>query len=154
MLFVEYEGADDLIGYFTENLSTGGTFVATSRELPIGTRVQLGLSFPGLLEPISIVGVVRWHRTEGDEEGGAGAGIQFEAGPGRDQLATIVERIRTHDPRTVSRLFRMLVVEDNRHVAALIKDGLRGSSRRDFNDNVSFVFTSAEDGRAAIELLK
>jgi hypothetical protein len=39
-LFVEYEGADDLVGDFTENLSSGGTFVATNRELPLGTRVS------------------------------------------------------------------------------------------------------------------
>lgn len=36
-LFVEYEGADDLVGDFTENLSSGGTFVSTNRSLPIGT---------------------------------------------------------------------------------------------------------------------
>src|ERR1700733_5070096 len=42
-LFVEYEGAAGLIGDFPENLSTGGTFVATKRELPIGTQVQLVL---------------------------------------------------------------------------------------------------------------
>lgn len=153
MLFVEYEGADDLIGDFTENLSTGGTFVATTRHLPLETRVQLVLSFPGLLEPISIEGVVKWHREDGDE-GGAGAGIQFEPGPGRDSLATIVERIRSNDPRTVSRLFRVLVVEDNHHVAALIQDGLRGSSRRDFRDGISFVFKSAQDGRQAVEILR
>src|SRR6188472_68875 len=80
-LFVEYEGADDLVGDFTENLSSGGTFVATNRELPTGTRVQLVLSFPGLLEPISIEGTVRWTRVDG-LEGDAGAGIEFEAGPG------------------------------------------------------------------------
>ena len=154
MLFVEYDGADDLIGDFTENLSTGGTFVATTRPLPLGTRVKLVLSFPGLLEPISIEGVVRWHRTEETEEGAVGAGLQFEPGPGRDALAAIVERIRRNDPGTVSRLFKVLVVEDNHHVARLIQDGLRGSSRRDFHDNISFVFKSAEDGRAAIELLR
>jgi len=152
MLFVEYEGADDLIGDYTENLSTGGTFVATARPLPMGTRVQLVLSFPGLLEPISIEGDVRWHRVDG-EPGGAGAGIQFAPGPARDSLAAIVDRIRRHDPGTVSRLFRVLVVEDNRHVAALIQDGLRGSSRRDLR-NISFDFKSVEDGRAAIELLR
>ncbi|MBA3541040.1 MAG: response regulator [Deltaproteobacteria bacterium] len=151
MLFVEYEGADDLIGDFTENLSTGGTFVSTNRPLPIGTRVQLVLSFPGLLEPISIEGVVKWHREDNAAEDG-GAGIQFEPGPGRDALADIVERIRTNDPQTVSRLFRVLVVEDNKHVAALIQDGLRGSSRRD--SNISFVFKSAEDGRQAVEILR
>src|SRR6476659_4399737 len=82
-LLVEYEGADDLVGDYTENLSTGGTFVATNRPLPIGTEFRLVLSFPGLLEPISIVGTVRWHRgtrSEGDVVGDgeeAGAGIEF-----------------------------------------------------------------------------
>lgn len=152
-LFVEYEGADDLVGDFTENLSTGGTFVATSRELPLGTSITLVLSFPGLLEPISISGVVRWARADGPE-GDGGIGIEFEPGPGRDALASVVDRIRERDPKTVSKLFRVLVVEDNRHVAALIQEGLRGSTRRDFGNGVSFVFRNAEDGRAAVEILR
>jgi len=150
-LFVEYEGADDLVGDYTENLSAGGTFVATSRELPIGTKVQLVLGFPGLLEKIALEGIVRWTRGEAE---GAGAGIQFEAGPGRDELAAVIERIKSRDPKTVSRLFHVLVVEDNRHVAALIQDGLRGSSRREFGGGVSFVVRNAEDGRQAIEILR
>ncbi len=152
-LFVEYEGADDLIGDFTENLSSGGTFVATNRALPIGTNIQLVLSFPGLLEPISIEGVVRWKREDGHAEGDAGAGIEFEPGPARDALAAIIDKIKSRDPKTVSRLFRVLVVEDNKHVAQLITQGLRGSARRDFG-GVSFVFRNAEDGRAAVEILR
>ncbi len=150
MLFVEYEGADDLIGDFTENLSSGGTFVATNRELPLGTSVRLVLSFPGLLEPIAIEGTVRWRRGDGDT---AGAGIEFTPGPARDALATVVDKVRSRDPKTVSRLFRVLVVEDNAHVAKLIQEGLRGSSRRDFG-GVSFVFRNAVDGREAVEMLR
>lgn len=152
-LFVEYEGADDLVGDFTENLSTGGTFVATNRVLPIGTRVQLVLSFPGLLEPIAIEGRVRWKRDEPGEEGDAGAGIEFEPGPAQNALAAVIDKVKNRDPKTVSRLFRVLVVEDNKHVAQLITEGLRGSSRRDFG-GVSFVFRNAEDGRAAVEILR
>jgi len=152
-LFVEYEGADDLVGDFTENLSTGGTFVATNRALPIGTRVQLVLSFPGLLEPISIEGMVRWKRDVPGEEGDAGAGIEFEPGPAQRALAAVIDKVKLRDPKTVSRLFRVLVVEDNKHVAQLITEGLRGSSRRDFG-GVSFVFRNAEDGRAAVEILR
>ncbi len=152
-LFVEYEGADDLVGDFTENLSSGGTFVATHRSLPIGTQIQLVLSFPGLLEPIAVEGTVRWTRG-GDPEGDAGAGIEFVAGPARDALAAIVERIRSRDPRMMARLLRVLVVEDNRHVAELIQQGLAGSTRRDFGGGVSFVFRNAEDGRSALELLR
>jgi uncharacterized protein (TIGR02266 family) len=159
-LFVEYEGADDLVGDYTENLSSGGTFVATNRELPIGTQIQLVLSFPGLLEPIAIQGTVRWTRGNaanagvippGDE---AGAGIEFQPGPARDQLAQVVNRIRTRDPKTVSRLFRVLVVEDNKHVAQLIHDGLKGSSRREFGGGVTFAVRNAEDGRQAVEMLR
>ncbi|MEO7735087.1 MAG: response regulator [Kofleriaceae bacterium] len=152
-LFVEYEGADDLVGDFTENLSSGGTFVTTNRSLPIGTQIHLVLSFPGLLEPIAIEGAVRWTRG-GNTAGDAGAGIEFVAGPARDALAAIVERIRSRDPRMMARLLRVLVVEDNRHVAELIQQGLSGSTRRDFGGGVSFVFRNAEDGRTALELLR
>lgn len=150
-LFVEYEGADDLVGDYTENLSSGGTFVATNRELPVGTRIELCLGFPGLLEAIRIEGVVRW--TRGEVEG-AGAGIEFASGPGRDLLAQIIQRIRARDPKTVSRIFRILVVEDNRHVANLIHDGLRSSQRREFAGGISFDVRNAEDGRQAIEILR
>ena len=150
-LFVEYDGADDLLGDYTENLSSGGTFVSTHRELPIGTAIQLVLSFPGLLEPIAIEGIVRWTRGEAE---GAGCGIEFAEGPGRERLASVIARIRDRDPATMSRLFRILVVEDNVHVANLIHDGLRGSARRDFHGGVSFVVRKAEDGRAAIEILR
>jgi uncharacterized protein (TIGR02266 family) len=125
-LFVEYEGADDLVGDFTDNLSSGGTFVTTNRSLPVGTQVQLVLSFPGLLEPIAIEGTVRWARGE-NAEGDPGAGIEFTAGPGREALAAVVERIQ---------------------------QGLIGATRRDFGGVVSFAFRNAEDGRSAIDILR
>ncbi len=152
-LFVEYEGADDLLGDYTDNLSSGGTFVATNRELPVGTNITLVLGFPGLLEPISVQGTVRWTRGRGDDDE-AGAGIEFAPGPARDQLAAVIEKIRAGDPRTVSRIVKVLVVEDNRHVAQLINDGLKGAAKRDFGGGVSFAISNAEDGRQAIEALR
>jgi uncharacterized protein (TIGR02266 family) len=150
-LFVEYEGADDLVGDYTENLSTGGTFVATNRELPVGTQIHLVLSFPGLLAPISIEGTIRWTRSSQAKGGDvqshgeeAGAGIEFTPGPARDTLAELITKIKARDPKTVSRVIHVLVVEDNRHVATLIHDGLKGSARRDFGGGVSFVVRQAE----------
>ena len=32
MLIVDYDGADDLLGDYSENLSAGGTFIRTERE--------------------------------------------------------------------------------------------------------------------------
>ncbi len=40
-LFVEYEGADDLIGDFTENLSTGGTFKLPTRGFDDVTKLEI-----------------------------------------------------------------------------------------------------------------
>jgi uncharacterized protein (TIGR02266 family) len=153
-LFVEYEGADDLLGDYTENLSSGGTFVATNRELPVGTQITLMLGFPGLLEAIAVQGTVRWTRGASDDGEEAGAGIEFAPGPARDQLAAMIEKIREGDPKTVSRIVKVLVVEDNRHVAQLINDGLKGAAKRDFGGGVSFAISNAEDGRQAIEALR
>jgi uncharacterized protein (TIGR02266 family) len=151
-LLVEYEGADDFVGDYTENLSSGGTFVSTSRLLELETVVRLVLSFPGLLEPIALEGVVRWTRGgAGDED--PGVGVEFKSGPGKDRLASIVDRIRERDPRTVSRVLRVLVVEDNPHVSSLIRDGLKGSSRRSFGEDLAFKFATAENGRDALHLL-
>lgn len=146
-LIVEYDAAEELIVDYTDNLSSGGTFVATSRELPTGSAVRLALSFPGLVEPIAIDGVVRWTRSGED----AGVGIEFAEGEGRQRLATIIERIRARDPRTVSRVVKVLVVEDNPHVATFIGDGLAGSGKR--GGDMSFAVQTASNGREALERL-
>ena len=147
-LLVEYEGADEFLVDYTDNLSTGGTFVATVRELPVGSAVRLALSFPGLVEAITIDGVVRWGRA-GDEPG---VGIEFLATEGQKRLASLIERIRARDPKVVARVVRVLVVEDNPHVAALIGEGLAGSSRR--SADVSFAVRTATNGKDALALLE
>ncbi len=150
-LVVEYDGADDLIGDYTENLSSGGTFIVTNRELPVGSRVSLVLAFPGLLEPIAIAGVVRWVR--GKTAGGAGVGIEFEPGDVRDRFSAAIERVRERDPKTVARVIELLVVEDNLHLAEMIERGLLASMRRD-TSCPSFSIRSVPDGRSALEALQ
>ena len=147
-LLVEYEGAEEFLVDYTDNLSTGGTFVATARELPVGSAVRLALSFPGLVESITIDGVVRWGRA-GDEPG---VGIEFLATEGQRRLATLIERIRARDPRVVARVVRVLVVEDNPHVAAFSGVGLAGSSGR--SADVSFAVRTATNGKDALALLE
>lgn len=146
-LLVEYEGADEFLVDYTDNLSSGGTFVATARELPIGSGVRLALSFPGLVETIGIEGVVRWTRT-GEEPG---VGIEFLGAEGQKRLAALIERIRARDPRVVARVVKVLVVEDNPHVASFIGSGLAGSSRR--SADVSFSVQTATNGQDALTLL-
>lgn len=154
-LLVEYEGADDFIGDYTENLSSGGIFVGTSRAVDIGEPIRLVLSFPGLLEPIGVEGIVRWNRAAdpADPDLEPGIGIEFVVGPTRDRLAAMFDRIRARDPKTVVRLVRVLVVEDNPLVSSLIQEGLRGATRRNLGE-LAFDFKVADSGTDALELLR
>lgn len=152
-LVVEYEGADDLVSDYTENLSSGGTFVSTAHAFDVGTEVQLVLSFPGLLQPIRLTGVVRWARS-GDSDT-RGVGLEFDElhGESKAKLENLVKLINDRDPDVVSRLCKVLVVEDNPHVAKLIRDGLRGSGRRAFGTDLAFNFRTASNGREALDML-
>ena len=147
-LRVDYDDADDLVADYTENLSTGGTCVAGSRELPEGTEVRLALSFPGLVEPIRVDGIVRWTRA-GDEPM---IGIEFLEGPARRQLDAMIGRIRDHDPTLIKRTLRVLLVEDNPHVAELVRSALGGTTRLGREHAVDF--RVAHDGREALDQLR
>jgi uncharacterized protein (TIGR02266 family) len=149
-LIVEYEDAEDFIGDYTENLSAGGTFIHTSRALERGSTVQLVLSFPGLLQPVEIEGIVRWSRADKQP----GIGIEFVPGRGRDKLDALVQLIEQRDPRAFARVVRVLVAEDNPHISELICSGLGASSKRLFGDTLTFYFATAEDGGRALELLQ
>ncbi len=154
VLVVDYDGADDLIGDYTENLSTGGTFIHTERALDVGTEVQLVLSFPGLVRAIPIDGVVRWARGLHDS-GEPGIGIEFVRmdDEAHARLEQMMERIAHRDPSYVGRVVKVLVVEDNPHVARLIREGLAGSSSQ-FGDQVSFQFCESSNGRDALEMCR
>lgn len=149
-LIVEYEDADDFIGDYTENLSSGGTFIHTTRLLERDTTIQLVLSFPGLLKPMSIQGIVRWSR--GGKQ--PGVGIEFLPGSDREKLDALVTLIENRDPRAVARVIKVLVAEDNPHIAELICSGLGASAKRTFGDTLLFYFATAEDGASALELLR
>ena len=143
-LCVDYEDADDLIADYTENLSAGGACVASSRDIAIGTEVRLALSFPGLVEPIRVDGVVRWCRDDM-------LGIEFVEGT-RAKLDELIARIRSRDPRVVKRTLRVLVVEDNPHIAELLKHGL-GADRKGLASDVAIDCRFASDGREALDEL-
>lgn len=146
-LRVDYEDANDLVADYTENLSSGGACVASARQLPEGTRVKLALSFPGLIEPIRVDAIVRWSKG-GDEPM---HGIEFTDSEARDRLAELVARIRAGDPKVVKRTLRILVVEDNPHVAKLLEHALGGGR---LGPDLAVDTHVAEDGRAALQMLR
>ena len=150
-LVVDYEGADDFCSDYTENLSSGGTFVHTDRALEVDDIVTLQLSFPRLLAPLQLSGVVRWIRTNEEGEEDVGVGIEFTDfnESARAELSKIVALIGRNDPDYVQQSIRVLLVEDNPHVAALIRAGLL--SGRYSDAEVECIGVS--DGREALRIL-
>ncbi len=148
-LRVDYDGSEESVFDYTENLSNRGVFLRTTKKFHIGDRIRLKLSFPGLIEPIILEGSVRWTREDND----AGVGVEFDQGTSRDTVDGIVESIQNRNPRLGSRLIRVLVVEDNPHIGRLIRTGMLGSTERYFGDQLAFNLRSASHGREALELL-
>ncbi|MFH0903134.1 MAG: TIGR02266 family protein [Pseudomonadota bacterium] len=152
-LRVEYNTANQFLTDYTENVSRGGTFVLTDRCLPVGTPLEASLSFPGLIKPFTLCGTVKWVRTGPDGE--RGVGVQFDSLSPEvaSNLDTLVQRIGEGDPALVARTMRILLVEDNPHVATLIREGLAGGYRRELGDGTAFEFTTAGNGREALDAL-
>lgn len=72
---VDIEGAAHRFRANTANLSTGGMFVVTHRDIPLGTNVMLSFALPNGAS-LEVIGVVRWRRDK-NNEGVAGLGIAF-----------------------------------------------------------------------------
>ncbi len=52
------------------------------------------------------------------------------------------------------RIIRVLLIEDNPHVAELICDGLDGAARRQMHGSVTFIFDVVGDGQMALDRLR
>lgn len=147
-LLVDYENAADFLDDYTENLVRLEGVVQTERVVEPGTQVQLGLTFPGLIEPIVLDGVV------GPESEADSTWTHVQLLPSATvRLAAIVERIRANDRRVVVPILRVLIAEDNTHICELVKSGLTTATRRELRD-IAFGFDTALDGAAALELLR
>jgi len=51
------------------------------------------------------------------------------------------------------RIVRVLLIEDNPHVAELITDGLDGAARRELDGRLAFIFDVVGDGQMALDRL-
>jgi uncharacterized protein (TIGR02266 family) len=74
-----------------EDISAGGIFVATTREVPVGTIVQVTLSLPDGQDPVVTIARVARIAGPGDPRGKSGLGLQFL---GEDaQLSARIQRL-------------------------------------------------------------
>jgi uncharacterized protein (TIGR02266 family) len=134
----------------TENLSTGGLFVQTDRPFEVGTRIPLTLSFPGLLDPIEVMGVVSWVRAATEDQQ-AGVGIQVTDGAERQRLEGLLNTEKRSIPADG---FRVLIVEDNPHIIEMYSYVLKKLAAGDLGGKVPLEVHFAPDGHSALKQLK
>ena len=97
-LKVEYKRQNAFFADYTRNISRGGTFIRTTRPLPIGTEFVFKLYVPKLDEPLRLIGEVSWVVTEseavdGTREPGMGIRFTYREGASKDEVERTVERL-------------------------------------------------------------
>lgn len=125
VLRVEYPGNPQAVKDVTENLSAGGLFIRTDRDLAEGKRLPLQVGFPGLLQPFEVeVEIVRRRAAGPAGPAGVAVKIPIDRIDDRHKLARLAETARS-SYGSPARAYRVLVVEDNPHVIEMYEYALR-----------------------------
>lgn len=142
----------------SENLSRGGLFLQTDHPLALGARVRLTLSFPGLLDPVEVRGVVTWVRPMSPDVR-AGVGVRVDE-MDRPTLEALVNPPRpppaaSSEPqgKPAPEGFRVLIVEDNPHIIEMYSYVLKKLARGELAGKVPLEVHFAADGHAALRQL-
>ena len=115
-LKVEYKRLNTFFADYIKNISRGGTFIKTTRPLPVGTEFLFKLYVPGREAPFTIHGEV--HRIidprpqppsadgAGDEEAGMAIRFTYREGDPQREIARVVDGMMTESlgPRLYARL--------------------------------------------------
>jgi len=94
-LKVEYKRLNSFLADYTRNISKDGTFIGTTKPLPIGTAFVFRLAIPGLDQPLELRGRVSWLVQESqagpDRPPGMGIAFQYTDETERRDVHRIVE---------------------------------------------------------------
>jgi CheY-like chemotaxis protein len=158
-LTVDYQDIAELVADLEEAIVTGRTIFATTRPHAASTRMHVTLNAPGVRQPISLHGSVASEGVVSD--GGIVVDTVYDSGV--DSLIEGDTRLDAPVPGIVIEIdrasmqaltaltlpvVRLLLVEDNQHVADLLRGGLRRGT-----GDLAYVIHAAPDGRAALSLL-
>jgi type IV pilus assembly protein PilZ len=106
-LKVEYKRLNTFFADYTKNISRGGTFIKTSRPLPVGTEFLFKLFVPGRDAALTIHGEVqRIVDAIDDSEPGMAIKFVYREGDPQAEIARIVEGMMTASlgPRLYAKL--------------------------------------------------
>ena len=140
----------------TENLSKAGIFIQTDQPWQVGDIVPLSLSFPGLLDPVEIVGRVAWVRPAlGSGVGGVGIAVNGDIDRQRlENLLAVTTDTNAAPQATPATGFRVLIVEDNPHIIEMYSYVLKKLAANDLQGRVPLEVHFAPDGHHALNQLR
>ncbi|MFN0061594.1 MAG: response regulator [Myxococcaceae bacterium] len=152
LLRVTYE--DRALGMdATENLSREGLFIQTEHPFEIGQRVALAVSFPGLLNPIELMGQVAWRRPAKPGTP-SGVGIQVEREEDKKRLEALLNYQQPQErPQYPDGGYRVLIVEDNPHIIEMYSYVLKKLASGALEGQVPLEVDFANDGHQALQKL-
>jgi uncharacterized protein (TIGR02266 family) len=141
----------------TENLSGEGLFIQTDQTFEVGQPVPLSLSFPGLMDPLEIIGRVMWVRKQAGDEC-AGIGVRVDREVYRQRLAKLLsvgptETIRTSPAPAPVEGYRILIVEDNPHLIEMYTYVLKKLATGTLGGKVPIEVHFAPEGHSALQQL-
>ncbi len=134
------------------DLTAGGLFIRTDRELEPGTRVPLLFSAPGLQEPLQLEVEVAWRRSA---EEGQQAGVAVKLPPDCPGDRRVLDRLAAAPavaPDAKGPAYRILVVEDNLLVGTMYEHAL--ARLRTGDGAVEVALEYARDGVEALARLQ
>ncbi|WP_342378910.1 TIGR02266 family protein [Myxococcus stipitatus] len=139
----------------TENLSHTGLFVQTDQVFTLGDEVGLALSFPGLLDPVEVTGIVAWVRPAGFDQPG-GVGVRVERAEDRRRLGDILSAAgpNSHASHVEHEGYRVLIVEDNPHIIEMYSYVLKKLASGELHGKVPLEVHFAPDGHHALLMLR
>jgi type IV pilus assembly protein PilZ len=76
-LMIDYQTLDQFFHDYATNISLGGVFIRSKNPLPVGTKLRVSFSLPGLKKMVETWGEVAHVLDARSDEGFTGMGIRF-----------------------------------------------------------------------------
>jgi uncharacterized protein (TIGR02266 family) len=157
ILRVEYLHPSDLLHDYVTSISAGEMFIHTSLPLETGERLAFMLSFPGLLEPFDLNGVVKERREPTDDEPGEAAGLvvefTFADKAQEERLQQLLEALGSPVAQLTPTTFSVLLVEDNAFALELFEYAVTRFHQEHLDGGPELEVKRAEDAVTALEHL-
>jgi uncharacterized protein (TIGR02266 family) len=158
MLKIEYQSMDSIAVDFLLDLSEGGLFIRTDLDFNLGDEIEFTLSFPGLLKPIPLKGVVR-RINESKENRGVGVEFVFEDDETRDMIQKLVKTFYNKEDQAEEEdddhraSYKVLIVDDNQLVLELFTHALTKMVKKIKPGHKNPQIITASDGIKALQIL-